>query len=172
MNIQSFPIPTTSPNSTKLRGGWLLLGRLVWLVIVVIAVGLFVKGIPLHADDLREQYQSKIGVSLISNPSNEIRIFPWLHYPASQAGILDGDVLVAVNDKPIQPKHAAPEELVKELIPDGPAGTPITLTARTGNHPARKYKLLVYLKDQVPRTQLGLSANFLAKYATFIEVSL
>ncbi len=170
MNIQSFPIPTTSPNSTKLRGGWLLLGRLVWLVIVVIAVGLFVKGIPLHADDLREQYQSKIGVSLISNPSNEIRIFPWLHYPASQAGILDGDVLVAVNDKPIQPKHAAPEELVKELIPDGPAGTPITLTARTGNHPARKYKLLFGGEDPVALAQLGLSPNFLAKYATVMEV--
>jgi len=170
MNTQSLPIPATPSNSTKLRGGWLLLGRLVWLMIVVIAVGLFVKGIPVHADDLHDQYQPKIGVSLISNPSNEIVIFPWLHYPASQAGILEGDVLLAVDGKPIQPIHTASEDLVKELIPDGPAGTPITLTVRTGNHPARKYKLLFGGEDPVALAQLGLSPNFLAKYVTVMEV--
>jgi signal transduction histidine kinase len=168
MNTPS--LPNTS-NSMRLRGGWLLLARFLWLVLVIIAVGLFVEGTPLRAEGLRDQYQPKIGVLLFSNPSHEVLIFPWWdEYPARQAGILDGDILLAVNGKPVQPKSTASEDLVKELIPTGPAGTPIHLKVRTGNHTPRDYTVFLGGEDPVALASLGLSPEFIAAYAIVIEV--
>jgi signal transduction histidine kinase len=171
MNTQSLPIPNTSSNSTRLHGGWLLLARFLWLVLVIIAVGLFVEGIPLRSDDLRERYQPKIGTFFISGPSNEILMFPWDGYPATQAGILDGDVLVAVNGKPIQLSRNAPENFMKDLIRIGPAGTPVTLRVRTGNHAPRDYTVFLGGDDAVALARLGLSPEFITAYAIAIEAT-
>lgn len=169
MNTQSLPIRNTSSNSTQLHGLWLLLARFLWLVLVIIAVGLFVEGIPLHLDGLRERYQPKIGTFFISGPSNEILMFPWDGYPASQAGILDGDILLAMNGKPIQLSHKAPENFLKDLIRIGPAGTSITLRVRTGNHPPRDYTVFLGGDDAVALARLGLSPEFITAYAIAIE---
>jgi hypothetical protein len=67
MNTQSLPNLATSSASTRLHGGWLLFGRLLWLALVLIAVALFIAGIPFRADDLREQYQAKIGAFFFLN---------------------------------------------------------------------------------------------------------
>jgi signal transduction histidine kinase len=168
MNTQSLSIPTTtSSNSTSLRGGWLLLTRLVWLVFVLIAVGLFIEGIPRRADGLREQYQPEIGVFLVSSESGEILIFPWKDYPAIQAGILEGDVLVAVNGRPI---HDLPIDSLKELIQTGPAGAPVTLRVRTGNHLPREHTVFLGGEDPVALARLGLSENFIAVYVIVMAV--
>lgn len=170
MNTQSLPISTISSGSTKLRGAWLLLGRLVWLAFVLIAVGLFVEGIPLRSDGLRDQYQAKVGAFFIIKPSNEILIFPWAGYPASQAGILDGDALLVVNGKPVQPIQNAPADFMKNLIRIGPAGTPITLQVRTGHHSPREYRLFLGGDDAVALARLGLSPKFIVAYTMVIEV--
>jgi len=158
---------TTSSSPTRLRGGWLLLARLIWLVLVLIAVGLFIDGIPLRADGIREQYQPKIGTLLVSSQSGEILLFPWWGYPANQAGILDGDVLVAING---EPPHIAPGTSLEELISTGAAGTPVTLRVRTGDHPVREYQVRFGGEDPVALARLGVSPNFIAIYAVAIEV--
>jgi signal transduction histidine kinase len=167
MNTQSLPIPSTSSSSTSLRGGWLLLARLIWLVFALIAAGLFVVGIPLRADGLREQYQPKIGAFLSLNRSGEILIFPWWNYPASQAGILEGDALLAVNGKPPQIVN---EDALEALIPTGAAGTPITLTVRTGDHPVRDHLVFIGGEDPVALASLGISPGFISTYAIAIEI--
>jgi signal transduction histidine kinase len=169
MNTQSLPNLATSSASTRLHGGWLLFGRLLWLALVLIAVALFIAGIPFRADDLREQYQAKIGAFFFLNPSGEMLIFPWRNHPAIQAGILEGDILLAVNGKPVQPIHSASEDFLKGLIRVGPAGTPITLRVRTGNHPPREYTVFLGGEDAVALARLGLSPNFLVTYAIGME---
>ncbi len=170
MNTQSLPIPTRSSSSTTLRGGWLLLGRLLWLVFVLIALGLFIAGISPRAKDLREQYQPKIGAFFFSNPSGETLIFPWRDYPAAQAGILSGDVLLAVNGKPIEQINSAQEGVLKELIRIGPAGTPVTLRVRTGNHTPREHTVFLGGENPIALAQLGLSPDFITTYAIAVEL--
>jgi signal transduction histidine kinase len=167
MKIKSLSTSTdTTPSSTALYGRWLLLARIVWLALVVVALGLFIKGIPLRADNLREQYEPKVGAKLIWNRAGEIALSPWWDFPAYQAGTLEGDILVAVNG--VSP-HPEPGDSLDKLIPTGDAGTPIRLTVRTGNHPAREYKLFFGGEDPVALAGLGFSADFIANYAITIE---
>jgi signal transduction histidine kinase len=170
MNTQSLPISTISSGSPKLRGGLLLLARSLWLILVMIAVGLFLVGIPLRADALREQYEPKIGALFLPDPSGNLLIFPWLDFPANQAGILDGDVLLAVNGKPIQSLPDAQENFTKDLIRIGPAGTPIHLQVRTGNHTPRDYTIYLGGEDAIALARLGLSKDSIANYVIVTEL--
>jgi signal transduction histidine kinase len=167
MTTQSIPIPATVSSSTKLRGGWLLLARLLWLMIVLIAVGLFISGIPLHAENLRERYWSKTGVIPNWNQAGEIVITPGVGSPVYQAGILEGDILIAVNGEAPRLK---PGDSLDNLIPDVKAGTPVSLTVRTGNHPPREYTIYAGGPNAVPLARLGLSKDFVANSSIVLEV--
>jgi signal transduction histidine kinase len=170
MNTESLSTSTgTSSSSTDLQGGWLFLIRVIWLALVMIALGLFIRGIPLRAEELYEAYEPTIGVSLGWNRVGEIAISPgWgSKYPANQAGILEGDILVAVNG--VEPQ-IRPGDSLDALIPGGAAGTVITLTVRTENHLAREYQLYYGGENPIALARLGISNDFIAKYTVAIEI--
>jgi signal transduction histidine kinase len=158
-----------SSNSTDLHGGWLFLIRVIWLALVMIALGLFIRGIPLRAEELYDAYEPTIGVSLGWNRAGEIAISPWWgdKYPANEAGILEGDILVAVNgvEPQIRPGHS-----LDALIPTGAAGTIISLTVRTENHPAREYQLYYGGENSIALAGLGISNDFIVNYMVAFEI--
>jgi signal transduction histidine kinase len=169
MSTQSPSLPTNiSSHSTSLRGGWLLLARLVWLMFVAVALGLFIEGIPPRAKNLRERYWAKTGVIPAWNQAGEIVISPGVGSPVYQAGILQSDILVAVNG---EAPGVEPGDSLEDLIPDVNAGTPVRLTVRTGNHPAREYTIFSGGPNAVPLARLGISKDFIANYAIAIEVA-
>jgi signal transduction histidine kinase len=169
VNTQALPTSSanTSASSTILHGGWLWLARILWLACIIITLGLFMRGIPLSAENMRNGYQPAIGVNPYWNRAGEIAVWQWWDYPAYQAGILDGDILVAVNGA--APK-LQPGNSLDGLIPNGSAGTTVTLTVRTGNHPAREYKLLYGGENPLALAQLGISNDFMANYTIAIEI--
>ena len=168
MNTQALsPRTNVSSSSTILQGCWLWLARLLWLAFIILTLGLFIRGIPLRAENMRNGYQPTIGVNPYWNREGEIAVWQWWDYPAYQAGILDGDILVAVDGAAPKLK---PGDSLEGLIPNGSAGTPITLTVRTGNHPAREYKLLYGGENPLALAQLGISNDFMANYAIAIEI--
>jgi signal transduction histidine kinase len=136
-------------------------------MIVLIAVGLFISGIPLHAESLRERYWPKTGVIPNWNQAGEIVITPGEGSPVYQAGILEGDLLIAVNGEAARLK---PGDSLENLIPDVNAGMPVSLTVRTGNHPPREYTIYAGGPNAVPLARLGLSKNFVANYSIVLEV--
>jgi len=90
--------PANTPSSsTILHGSWLWLARLLWLAFIIITLGIFIRGIPLRAESMRNRYRPAIGVNPYWDRNGGIAVWQWWDYPAYRTGILDGDTLVAVN---------------------------------------------------------------------------
>jgi signal transduction histidine kinase len=149
----------TLSSSTTLHGVWLWLARLIWLVLVGIVLLLFIRGIPLRADAMRNKYQATIGSDVNRDYSGELAMSPWGGYPASQAGILNGDVVISVNGSSPDPAFV-----------NGPAGNPVTVSVQTGDHPVREYKLIYGGENPVALAEFGISVDFMARYAVVIEI--
>lgn len=144
--------PANTPSSsTILHGSWLWLARLLWLAFIIITLGIFIRGIPLRAESMRNRYRPAIGVNPYWDRNGGIAVWQWWDYPAYRTGILDGDTLVAVNG--VTP-NLKPGDFLDGLIPNNAAGTPITLTVRTGNHTAREYNLFYGGENPVALAQL------------------
>jgi len=168
MKKQAHSLSANLPSSsTILHGGWLWLVRVLWVGLVIVAFGLFVRGIPLRAENMRNGYKPEPGVDPFWNRENEIGLSVWWDYPAYQAGILEGDILVAVNG--IKPK-LTPGDSMDGLIPNGTAGTPIQLAVRTGDYPVRAYTIFYGGENPLALAQLGISNDFMANYAIAIEI--
>jgi carboxyl-terminal processing protease len=80
----------------------------------------------LETHSLQGEYGG-VGVELRKNEAGEIVLTPFLDSPAAQAGILDGDVLLAVDDTPLTGATTLEEATV--LI-RGLVGTMVTLRVR------------------------------------------
>jgi signal transduction histidine kinase len=147
----------------------LFLIRVIWLTLILISLGLFIRGIPLRAEELYEAYEPTIGVSLGWNRVGKIAISPWWgdKYPANQAGILEGDILVALNG--VEPQ-IRPGDSLEELIPVGAAGTIITLTVRTEDHPTREYQLYYGGENAIASARLDISNDFIVNYTVAFEL--
>jgi signal transduction histidine kinase len=158
MKTATSSIGTTS-SSTSLRGGWPWLARIGWLALVSIAVGLLIRGIPLRADVMRNKYQATIGTDVHRVRTGELVMSPWRGYPASQAGILDGDILISVNNSTPYPAFV-----------NGPAGTSVTVRVHRENHSLREYKLYYGGENPVALARMGISIDFMANYAAAIEI--
>ncbi len=83
----------------------------------------------LESQSLQGEYGG-VGVGLSQNAAGEIVLSPYPDSPAAQAGIVEGDVLLAVDDAVLA--SAATGEEAAGLI-RGPIGTPVTLRVR---HPS------------------------------------
>lgn len=68
-----------------------------------------------------------IGVALSLSAAGETVLSPYPDSPAARAGVLDGDVLVAVNDAPIQ-ASASPDQVTAAIR--GPIGSTVRITVR------------------------------------------
>ena len=91
-----------------------------------------------------------IGVNIRRNDSGEVVLSPFPDYPAIQAGIVDGDVLVAVDDKPITVELTLDQvsALVRGLV-----DTPVRITFRRGAtalHTATQTVTLTRVKVEIP----------------------
>jgi hypothetical protein len=149
----------TSSSATILHGVRLWLARFIWLLLVGIVLLLFVRGIPLRADVMQNKYQATIGSDVNRDYLGELAMSPWGGYPASQAGILNGDVVISVDGGSPDPGFV-----------NGPAGTPVTVNVQTGNHPVREYKLFYGGENPVALAQFGIPVDFMATYAAAIEI--
>jgi signal transduction histidine kinase len=169
MKTISLAAPAEMPSSfTSLRGIPLLLARLAWLALTLIAAGLFVWGIPIRAENLSDRYVASTGIFLSLGPSGQIVITPGVDSPAYRAGVLQGDILVAVKGKTPQ---ARPGDPLQQLIPEAEAGTLIALTVRTGDHPPRDYEIHYGGDNAVALARSGLSRGFIAAYSVALEIA-
>jgi carboxyl-terminal processing protease len=82
----------------------------------------------LETQSLQGEYGG-IGVSLARNAGGDLVLTPYLDSPAAKAGVVDGDVLVAIDATNLDAN--TPLDQVTALI-RGPIGTAVRLTLRRG----------------------------------------
>ncbi len=99
----------------------------------------------LEAQSLQGEFGG-IGVSLRRNETGEMVVSPFPDYPAAQAGIQEGDVLVAVDGWAITPEMTTDE--VSALV-RGSVGTAVKVTVRHGADAPREVEL-VRVKVEIP----------------------
>lgn len=80
-------------------------------------------------DDLRGSYGG-VGMGLSRNADGEVILSPFRDSPSAQAGILEGDVLVAVDGWRITPEMDLSQDIVARIR--GEVGTAVTLTIQRG----------------------------------------
>lgn len=158
--------PAASNINTHLKTPWLLPARLLWLTGSLIALGLFIAGLPLHTREIHELYRGDIQAWLTQNQNGEVRLS--LHAPstAAQAGILEGDILLAVDGVKITSAEQAEELLT------GKIGTPVTVSVRTGDFPARQVTVTRGSWAGGILLEYGLSSQFAVIFALASELLL
>ena len=125
--------PTHSQTShTRLQAPWLLPVRIFWLVTTTIAIGLFIAGLSSRSAQINRSYRGDIQATLLQNQKGQIVLSPILGSSALRAGVLEGDILLAVNNVQVTSIQQADSLLA------GKIGTPVTLMVRTGNFPVRQ----------------------------------
>lgn len=80
-------------------------------------------------DDLRGSYGG-IGTTLSRNEEGQIVLTPFGDSPAAEAGVLEGDVLLAVDDVAITPEMDISQDIAARIR--GEVGTEVTLTIKRG----------------------------------------
>lgn len=158
--------PAASNINTHLKTPWLLPARLLWLTGSLIALGLFVAGLPLHTREIHELYRGDIQAWVNQNQNGEVLLS--LHAPstAAQAGILEGDILLAVDGVEITSTEQADELLTGEI------GTPVTVSVRTGNFPPRQVTVTRGSWSGGILLEYGLSSQFAVTFALASELLL
>jgi hypothetical protein len=158
--------PAASNINTHLKTPWLLPARLLWLIGSLVALGLFLAGLPLHTREIHELYRGDIQAWLTQNQNGGVRLS--LHTPstAAQAGILEGDILLAVDGVKITSAEQADELLTGEI------GAPVTVSVRTGNFPARQVTVTRGSWAGGILLEYGLSSQFAVIFALASELLL
>jgi signal transduction histidine kinase len=154
---------TSSLIQTRLKRHWLIPARLLWLTIVLIALGLFTVGLSARYEDIQSVYQGDIQVWLSQNQRGEVVIGTWGD-AAAHAGVLERDVLIAVNDVPVTSVEQA------EILLAGKVNTPVTVTVQTGHFPARRVTIIRDSDTGRVLQQWGLSAEFATTFALASEI--
>jgi signal transduction histidine kinase len=159
------PETIASPASimqTRLNRRWLIPARFFWLALVLVALGLFTVGLSAHYEDIQSVYQGGIQVWLSQNQRGEVVI--GTGGAAAHAGVLERDVLIAVNDVPVTSKEQA------ETLLAGKVGTPVTVTVQTGHFPARQVTIIRDSETGRVLQQWSLSADFAMTFALASEI--
>lgn len=158
--------PAASNINTHLKAPWLLPARLLWLTGSLIALGLFIAGLPLHAREIHELYRGDIQAWLTQNQKGEVLLS--LHAPstAAQGGILEGDILLAVDGVEVTSAEQADELLTGEI------GAPVTVSVRTGNFPPRQVTVTRGSWAGGILLEYGLSSQFAVIFALAGEILL
>ena len=158
--------PAVSTINTHLKTPWLLPARLLWLTGSLIALGLFLAGLPLHAREIHELYRGDIQAWLTRNQNGEVLLSLHVGSIAAQAGILEGDILLAVDGVEITSAEQADELLTGEI------GAPVTVSVRTGNFPARQVTVTRGSWAGGILLEYGLSSQFAVTFALASELLL
>jgi len=155
----------SSVANTRLSHRWLTPIRILWLLMCLVALGLFIAGLPKRHESVSEKYFPSIRTLVSQNDNGDI-ILPtnWLDGDAQQAGLLDGDILLAVNNIPVTSVEQA-----KELI-QGELGEPIHLEVRTGKFPPRKITVILGGGEGLLLSRLGITRRFAIGYVMASEI--
>jgi len=161
--IQSMQSPATS---TRLNRYLLFPVRILWLLIVLVALGLFTAGLTKRYQSISEgNYRSDINVNVLQNQKGEIILATADWYgDASLAGLLERDVLLAVNGVPVASLNQARGLLRGEI------GVPVKLTVRTGNFPARQITVIRGGGEGLFLRRLGITRGFAIGYVMASEI--
>jgi signal transduction histidine kinase len=166
--MQQVYVPSMQSPATHTRSNrdLLLPVRVVWLMITFIALGLFIAGLPKRYESISEHsYRSDINVKVLQNQKGEILLATADWYgDASQAGLLERDTLLAVNDVPVTSLDQA-----KNLL-RGEIGVSETLTVRTGNFPARQITVIRGGGEGLFLRRLGITRGFAIGYVMASEI--
>lgn len=156
--------PARSVVRTQLEKPWLLPVRILWLTLLVIALGLFIAGLPIRAREIRGQYVGNIQASLTENNDGDVVVSPWHGSAASRAGVLEDDVLLAVDNVLITSLDQA------ETLVEGAIGSQVTVSVRTGDFSPRP---LTITRGSVAGDVLlkyGLSSQFALVFVLASEI--
>jgi len=118
---------------------WLWVARFLWLVLVFASLVIFVQGVRIFVEELRWTYGADFGLSLQRGRADELMLIPDEGGQAARAGVMERDVLVAVDGKPASVDDA---DALDDLLSAGVAGTAVTLQIRTGDRPPREVSLI------------------------------
>ncbi len=118
---------------------WLWAARLLWLLMALVSLIIFSQGVPIFVEELRWTYGANFGLSLQRNPANELILIPHEGGQAARVGVMERDVLAAVDGEPVRGAEAT---ALDGLIPEGNEGTTVTLQIRTGERPLREITLI------------------------------
>ena len=158
--------PAASKINTRLQTVWLLPARLLWLTGSLIALGLFMAGLPLHAREIHELYRGDIQAWLTQNQNGEVLLSLHAESTAAQAGILEEDILLAVDGVEIISAEQADALLTGEI------GTLVTVSVRTGNFPPRQVTVTRGSWAGSILLEYGLSSQFAVIFALASEILL
>lgn len=156
--------PAASNTNTRLQTVWLLPARLLWLTGSLIALGLFLAGLPLHTREIHEFYRGDIQARLTQNQNGEVLLSLHEGSNAAQAGILEGDILLAVDGVEITSTAQADELLSGEI------GAPVNVSVRTGNFPPRQVTVTRGSWAGGILLEYGLSSQFAVIFALANEL--
>jgi signal transduction histidine kinase len=152
--------------STRLERPWLLPARILWLVASIIALGLFIAGLPLRAREIHELYRGDIQSVLTQNQLGEVVLSPGSGTKAMQAGVLQGDILLAVDGVNVTSVEQA------DALLSGEIGTLVTILVRTGNFPTRTLTIARQSEIGSVLRAYGLSSQFAVLFVLATEVLL
>ena len=164
---QAFTPSMQSPAiHTRLHRYALFPVRVLWLAMTFITLGLFIAGLTKRYEDLSiNSYRSDLQVNVLQNQKGEIILATadW-HGDASLAGLLERDILLAINDSPVTSLDQAKNLLLGEI------GESVTLTIQTGNFPARQITVIRGGGEGLFLSQLGITRNFAIGYVLASEI--
>jgi signal transduction histidine kinase len=160
-----------SPNpaqasATRLPRFWLIPARLFWLAATAIAISLFIAGLPARANEIDLTYRGDIQASLLQNGKGQVVFSTWPGFAAARAGVLEGDILLAVDAVQVTSAEQAASLLA------GAIGTPVTVSVRTGNFPVRQLTITRSSVQGEILLRYGLSSRFAVIFVLTSEILL
>jgi len=135
-------------------------------VLAASSLFLFVAGLPILLFGLLEN-QKPVAAELRRTPAGELTLIPWSRSPVVLAGVLAGDILVAVDGSvlPVEPGAPVPPDLFDHHL-----GAEIELLVRTGDAAPRTVTLIAGGAELRPLAGLGLPPTTPAFFALAIEI--
>ncbi len=161
--------PSGAPTGAAPRAFTRTLLRLVGLAILTLTVLLVIVAIP--ANSKRQHTVSLGGVEAQINRAGEVvltKVLPGT--PSALAGILPGDVLVAIDGQTVE-KNPSPARLSERI--EGRADSPVALTVRTGETAPRACKVI---RSPEPGSvagrlaSLGIGMDPIIGYLIFLDI--
>lgn len=152
--------------STRLKAPWLFPVRVLWLAASLMALGLFIGGLPLRAQEIGALYRGDIQATLTQNQAGKVVLSPWARLTATQAGVLQGDILLAVDGVEVTSVEQA------DTLLSGEIGTPVTVLVRTGNFPPRSLTVTRQSESGSILLVYGLSSQFAVFFMLASEILL
>ena len=126
--------------STRLAWPWLLPARVLWLACCLAALVLFLASLPPYAAEIQRTYRGDAQAVLYQNSIGEVALSPGWGSAAARAGVLEGDVLLSVDEIEIVSLEQA------DALLSGEIGTDVRASVQTGRFPARTLTITTPLR--------------------------